>query len=158
VVWPSWSWSYGSWIYNYLCDQCLSPPKLWIRIALRRGVLDTTLCHSDWQLLYSWNIVESGTKHHNLTHTLLLWWLILLDEETENPPTCRKALDKRYIRFFSSIPRHALGIEQCRRPDHNCDICKLASSSYLTAMIILLPGSLKEMVNNREKCMPNNRK
>jgi len=22
---PSWSWSYGSWIYNCLCNQCLSP-------------------------------------------------------------------------------------------------------------------------------------
>ena len=22
---PSWLWSYGSWIYNYLCNQCLSP-------------------------------------------------------------------------------------------------------------------------------------
>jgi hypothetical protein len=22
---PSWPWSYGSWIYNYLCNQCLSP-------------------------------------------------------------------------------------------------------------------------------------
>jgi hypothetical protein len=21
----SWSWSYGSWIYNFLCNQCLSP-------------------------------------------------------------------------------------------------------------------------------------
>jgi len=20
-----WSWSYGSWFYNYLCNQCLSP-------------------------------------------------------------------------------------------------------------------------------------
>ena len=28
---PSWSWSYGSWIYNYLCNQYLSPPKLWVR-------------------------------------------------------------------------------------------------------------------------------
>ena len=25
----SWSWSHGSWIYNYLCNQCLSPLKLW---------------------------------------------------------------------------------------------------------------------------------
>ena len=25
---PSWSWSYGSWIYNYLCNQCLPPLKL----------------------------------------------------------------------------------------------------------------------------------
>jgi len=29
---PSWSWSYGSWIYNYLCNQYLSPLKLWVRI------------------------------------------------------------------------------------------------------------------------------
>jgi len=30
----SWSWSYGSWIYNYLCNQCISPLKLWFRIPL----------------------------------------------------------------------------------------------------------------------------
>jgi hypothetical protein len=24
----SWSWSYGSWIFNYLCNQCLSPLML----------------------------------------------------------------------------------------------------------------------------------
>ena len=27
----SWSWSYGSWIYSYLCNQCLSPLKLRVR-------------------------------------------------------------------------------------------------------------------------------
>jgi hypothetical protein len=26
----SWSWSHGSWIYKYLCIQCLSPLKLWV--------------------------------------------------------------------------------------------------------------------------------
>jgi hypothetical protein len=36
--------SYGSWIYNYLCNQCLSPLTLWVQIPLRWGVLDTTLC------------------------------------------------------------------------------------------------------------------
>ena len=30
----SWSWSYGSWIYNYLWNQCLSPLKLWVQIPL----------------------------------------------------------------------------------------------------------------------------
>ena len=40
----SWSWSYGSWIYNNLCNQYLSPLMLWVRIPLRRGVLNTTLC------------------------------------------------------------------------------------------------------------------
>ena len=36
--------SYGSWIYNYLCNQWLSPLTLWVRIPLGRGELDTTLC------------------------------------------------------------------------------------------------------------------
>ena len=27
-VTPSWSWSYGSWIYNYMCNQWLLPLKL----------------------------------------------------------------------------------------------------------------------------------
>ena len=35
---PSWSWSYGSWIYNYLC---LSVLTLWVWILFRP---DTTLC------------------------------------------------------------------------------------------------------------------
>jgi len=25
------SWSYGSWIYNYLCNRYLSPLALWVR-------------------------------------------------------------------------------------------------------------------------------
>ena len=39
---PSWSWLYGSWIYNYLCNQCLSPLTLWVPISLRRCILNTT--------------------------------------------------------------------------------------------------------------------
>ena len=31
-----------SWCNNYLCNQCLSPLTLWVRIPLRLGVLDTT--------------------------------------------------------------------------------------------------------------------
>jgi hypothetical protein len=40
---PSWSWSYGVWIYNYLCNQCLSPLMLWVRISMRAGCI--TLCN-----------------------------------------------------------------------------------------------------------------
>jgi len=45
------SWLYGSWIYNYLCNQCLSSLTLRARIPLRRGVFDTTLCDKvcQWQ-------------------------------------------------------------------------------------------------------------
>jgi len=27
----SWSWTYGSWVKNYLCNQCILPLKLWVR-------------------------------------------------------------------------------------------------------------------------------
>jgi len=47
----SWSWSHGSSIYNCLCNQCLSLQTLWVRIPLRRCVLDTTLCDKVCQWL-----------------------------------------------------------------------------------------------------------
>jgi hypothetical protein len=31
-------WSYGSWIYNYLCHQCLSPVNAWVRIPVTPGL------------------------------------------------------------------------------------------------------------------------
>ena len=34
IVEPLWSWSYGSWILHYLCNQCLSLLQLSIRIPL----------------------------------------------------------------------------------------------------------------------------
>jgi hypothetical protein len=81
---PSRSWSYGSWIYIYLCNQCLSPLMLWVWVSIRARC--TTLCDKVCQWLatgwwfssgtpvssknkidltrYNWNIVESGVKHH----------------------------------------------------------------------------------------------
>jgi len=46
---PSWSSLYGSCIYNYLWNQCLSPLTLWVRIPLRRSVLDTTVYDTVFQ-------------------------------------------------------------------------------------------------------------
>ena len=40
---PSWSWSYGSWIYNYQYNQCLSPITLRVKSRSWRGAFDTTL-------------------------------------------------------------------------------------------------------------------
>ena len=74
---PSWSWSYGSWIYNYLCNQCLSPLTLWVRIPFRQGVLDTTFCDKVCQWLGQWfppgTLVSSTNKtdHHGITEILL---------------------------------------------------------------------------------------
>ena len=67
---PLWSWSYGSWIYSYLCNQCLLPLTLWVWIPLMRGVLDTTLCDKvcQWLAVSLWfslgTLVSSTHKTH----------------------------------------------------------------------------------------------
>ena len=44
-----WPWSHSSWIYNYLCNQCLSPLMFWVRISIRTR--PTTLCDKVCQCL-----------------------------------------------------------------------------------------------------------
>jgi hypothetical protein len=60
----SWSWSYGSWIYNFLCNQCLSPLTLWVRIPLSRGIFDKILCYkvTACRWYYSGTPVSSTNK------------------------------------------------------------------------------------------------
>ena len=75
----SWSWLYGSWIYNYLCNQCLSPLTLGVRIPLGRGVLVTTLCDKvcQWHAAGRWFSLgtpvstTNKTDHHDITEILL---------------------------------------------------------------------------------------
>jgi hypothetical protein len=57
-------WLYGSWIYNYLCNQCLSPLTLWFQIPLRQGVLNTTLCDKvcQWLAIGRWFSLISSTN------------------------------------------------------------------------------------------------
>jgi hypothetical protein len=74
---PSWTWSYGSWIYNYLCNQCLSPlkfePRSW------RGVLNTILFDKvcQWQATDRWFSAGTPvssinkTDRHDITEILL---------------------------------------------------------------------------------------
>jgi len=77
--WQSRLCSYGSWIYNYLWNQCLSLLTLWIRIRLRRGVLDTTLCDEvcQWLATCRWfspgSLLSSTNKadRHYMTEILL---------------------------------------------------------------------------------------
>jgi hypothetical protein len=72
---PSWSWSYGSWIYYFLCNLCLSPLTLWVRIPLRRGVLDKTLCDKacQWLVTDRWlsPVSSNKTDFHDITEILV---------------------------------------------------------------------------------------
>ena len=49
----------GSWIYNYLCNQCLSPLMLWVRISIRARC--TTLCDKVCQWLAAGRWISPGT-------------------------------------------------------------------------------------------------
>ena len=69
----SWPWLYGSWIYNYLCNQCLSP-LMWVRISIRARC--TTLCDkfiSDLQWFSPGPPVSSTNKTycHDIAEILL---------------------------------------------------------------------------------------
>jgi hypothetical protein len=73
----SWPWSYGSWIYNYLYNQCLSPLMLWVRISMRARC--TTFCDKvcQWLVTGRWFCpgppVSSTNKtdRHDITEILL---------------------------------------------------------------------------------------
>jgi hypothetical protein len=47
----TWLWSYGSWIYNYLCNRCQSPLTLWVWTPFI--VRSTTSCDKVCQWLAS---------------------------------------------------------------------------------------------------------
>jgi hypothetical protein len=78
----SWPWLHGSWIYNYLCNQCILPLMLWVKISIRARC--TTICDkvcrwfSPGPPVFSTNkihghdiIVESGVQHHQTNK--LIW-------------------------------------------------------------------------------------
>ena len=70
-----WPWSYGSWIYNYLCNQCPSPLMLWVRISIRAGVQHYMIKFvSDLRQVSGFVRVlrfPPPTDRHNITEILL---------------------------------------------------------------------------------------
>jgi hypothetical protein len=104
---PSWSWSYGSWIYNCQCNWCLSPLTLWVRIPLRQGVLDTTLCDKVCQWL------AAG------------WWFSLGPPVSSTNKTDRHDITKILLKV-------ALFTIKSNQTNHNCShmvclICRLVT-------------------------------
>jgi hypothetical protein len=74
---PSWPSSCGSWIYNYLCNRCLSPLMLWVLILFRARCI--TLCDKVCQWLAAGWWFSPGspvsstnkTDRHDITEILL---------------------------------------------------------------------------------------
>jgi hypothetical protein len=66
---PSWPWTYGSWIYNYLCNQYVSP-LMWVWILFRARC--TTLCDKVCQWLATGRCFSPGPPNrHDITEILL---------------------------------------------------------------------------------------
>ena len=92
ILGSSWSLSYGSWIYSYLCNQCLSPRTSWVQTPLRQHVLITTLCDKVclWLavclLFYTGTPVSSTNKTdgHKITDMLLK---VALNKKTKQNKT-----------------------------------------------------------------------
>ena len=70
---PSWSWSYGSWIYNYRCNQCLSPLMLWVWTLFMARCTQYTITWSSLSVTFDRSVVFSTNKtdHHDITELLL---------------------------------------------------------------------------------------
>ena len=64
---PSWPWSYGIWIYNYLCNQCLSSLMLWVRFSIRARC--TLLCDKvcQWLATGRWSSAGPSVSSTNKT-------------------------------------------------------------------------------------------
>jgi hypothetical protein len=59
-------WSDDSWIYNYLCNQYLSPVTLWIWIPLM------AICTRYNILWYSMSVISGNKSYHHVITEILL--------------------------------------------------------------------------------------
>jgi hypothetical protein len=78
------AWSYGSWIYNYLCNQCLSPLMLWDRIPIRVRYTTFMICGIKmvWFGLVLWSLTPLSTIFQLYRGGQFSWW------SQRKPPTC----------------------------------------------------------------------
>jgi hypothetical protein len=99
---PSWSWSYGCWIYNYICNQCLSPLKLCeLESRSWRGVLDTTSCGKVCQWLPTGRWFSPGTPVSSTNNTELhditeIWLKVALNTITQTIFSAIITQDKQF--------------------------------------------------------------
>jgi hypothetical protein len=104
IKWPSWPWSYGSWIYNYLCNQCLSPLMLWVRISIRARC--TTLCD---KFVSDFSSFPQPIKLTATIYTEILWKVALNTfKQTNNMQSWLKSVIVWYIN-----EKYALSMSHC---------------------------------------------
>jgi hypothetical protein len=96
VLGPSGLWSYGSWIYNHLCNKCLIISKVMSSNPVHgKDVLNTTLCES-LSVTCDRSVVPSTNKtdHNDKTEKCLQ---VVLNTINENPSTLYISLIKQQL-------------------------------------------------------------
>ena len=86
---PLWPWSYGSWIYNYLYNQCISLLMLWVRISSREWC--TVLCDKG-----RWFSPKSPVSSTNKTDSYDITKLLL--------KVVLRTIEQTMLRFTSKSP------------------------------------------------------
>jgi hypothetical protein len=112
------SWLYGSWLNFYLSNKCLSQLSLWVRITIRQGVLDTTLCDKVCQWLVTgrgFTPISSTNKTDRHDTTEIFLNVVLTITITPNHESHREyclwiVFIQYYCTFFVIISGHQMFI------------------------------------------------
>ena len=125
--------SYGSWFYNYLCNQCLSPLILWIRISIMAKC--TTLCDKVCQWLPTGRWFSPGppvsstnkTDLHDITEIFLKVALSTIKQINKQKHVFTKSCSGCYLFIFW----HRLMIVGLNVCNHQpvCDVSSRPSSN-----------------------------
>jgi hypothetical protein len=147
-------WSYGSWIYNYICNQFLSP-LTWVRIPLRRGVLDTTLCDKVcrdlWQVSGFLPVLRfppnNKTDPHDITEILLK---VALSTITLTHPTiiitifvhlkCKSAPSENRLYFYYHV--------YCVKMSKTSVFPNISNGVHCHVPVVHLPGTRRLLFVN----------
>jgi hypothetical protein len=138
------SWSYGSWIFNYLCNQCLSPVKSWFLTSFRWGILDTTLCDKDCQWLATGRWFSTGTlvsstnktDCHDITEILLKVALNTINQTKPKLHMFTSLFDRRKYLLKKDV--YSLVLYKYFLVGQNlCDINSIFYNNYTMYSIIL---------------------
>ena len=98
---PSWSWSYSSWIYSYLCNHSLSTLMLWVRILFVARY--TTLCDKvcQWYATGRWFSPNTPVSSTNKTDRRDITEILLkVALNTINHLNLRKSLKLHWLEIY----------------------------------------------------------
>jgi hypothetical protein len=96
------------WIYNYLCNQCLSPLTLWVRIPFMARCTRNNIMWSSSSVTRDRSVVFSGysvfptnkTDRHNITEILLKVALNTIHQPTKPSVGCEKTIMMNQYRLL----------------------------------------------------------